>query len=45
VASIGAIATLQRHALAIKAMGATSLYVFGSTVSDEARPGPRIRAL
>jgi hypothetical protein len=35
---IEAIATLQRHAKAIKAMGATSLYVFGSIVRDEARP-------
>ena len=33
-----AIAALQRHARAIQAMGATSLYVFGSTVRDEARP-------
>ena len=29
---------LQEHADAIKAMGATSLYVFGSTVRNEARP-------
>ena len=33
-----AIAKLREHAQAIKAMGATSLYVFGSTVRDEARP-------
>src|SRR5438094_5859486 len=34
---IEAIAKLQQHASAIKAMGATSLYVFGSTARDEAR--------
>jgi predicted nucleotidyltransferase len=34
---IEAIAKLKQHALAIKAMGATSLYVFGSTTRDEAR--------
>jgi hypothetical protein len=34
-----AISELQRHADAIKAMGATSLYLFGSTVRDEATPG------
>jgi predicted nucleotidyltransferase len=34
---IEAIRSLQQHADAIKAMGATSLYVFGSTVRDEAR--------
>ena len=34
-----AIAKLQRHAQAIKAMGATSLYVFGSAVRDEATAG------
>jgi len=33
---IEAIAKMQRHAQAIKAMGATSLYVFGSTVRDDA---------
>jgi len=31
------IARLREHAQAIKAMGATSLYVFGSTVCDEGR--------
>ena len=35
---IEAIATLQRHATAIKAMGATSLYAFGSSMRDEAQP-------
>ena len=35
---IEAISSLKQHAPAIKAMGATSLYVFGSTVSDESRP-------
>jgi hypothetical protein len=30
------IAKLKQHAHAIQAMGATSLYVFGSTVRDEA---------
>lgn len=35
---IEAIAKLQNHAQAIKAMGATSLYVFGSTVRDDAKP-------
>jgi uncharacterized protein len=34
---IEAIAKLRRHAQAIRAMGATSLYVFGSTVRDEER--------
>jgi predicted nucleotidyltransferase len=34
---IEAIARLKQHTQAIKAMGATSLYVFGSTVRDEAR--------
>jgi predicted nucleotidyltransferase len=34
---IEAIAKLEQHALAIKAMGATALYVFGSTARDEAR--------
>jgi uncharacterized protein len=32
-----AIAKLRQHAQAIRAMGATSLYVFGSTVRDEER--------
>lgn len=32
-----AIARLIQHADAIKALGATSLYLFGSTVRDEAR--------
>lgn len=36
---IEAIATLKRHAQAIKAMGATSLYAFGSAMRDEERPG------
>jgi len=34
---IDTIRRLQEHADAIKAMGATSLYVFGSTVRNEAR--------
>lgn len=33
-----AIARLSEHADAIKALGATSLYLFGSTVRDEAKP-------
>jgi predicted nucleotidyltransferase len=33
---IEAIAELQRHAKAVKALGATSLYVFGSVVRNEA---------
>lgn len=33
-----AISRLKARADAIRAMGATSLYVFGSTVRDEARP-------
>lgn len=33
-----AIAKLREHAQAIKAMGATSLYLFGSTVRGEERP-------
>ena len=33
-----AIDRLRREAGAIKALGATSLYLFGSTVRDEARP-------
>jgi predicted nucleotidyltransferase len=32
-----AVAKLKRHADAIKAFGATSLYVFGSVARDEAR--------
>src|SRR5258705_210710 len=32
-----ALVKLKDHAQAIKAMGATSLYVFGSTMRDEAR--------
>ena len=35
---IEAIAKLKQHAEAIRAMGATSLYVFGSTVRDEGAP-------
>ena len=35
---IETIRRLQDHADAIKAMGATSLYVFGSTARNEARP-------
>ncbi len=31
-----AIAALQRHAEAVKALGVTALYVFGSTARDEA---------
>jgi len=34
---IEAIAKLRQHAQAIRAMGATSLYVFGSTVHNEER--------
>jgi predicted nucleotidyltransferase len=34
---IEALAKLKHHAQAIKAMGATSLYVFGSTLRDEAK--------
>jgi predicted nucleotidyltransferase len=34
-----AIARLRGNADAIKARGATSLYLFGSTVRDEAQPG------
>jgi uncharacterized protein len=33
-----AISQLMKHADAIKAMGATSLYLFGSTARDEAKP-------
>jgi hypothetical protein len=36
--SINAIRTLKEHADAIRAMGATSLYVFGSTARAAARP-------
>jgi predicted nucleotidyltransferase len=36
--SIETIRRLQEHADAINAMGATSLYVFGSTARNEARP-------
>ena len=32
-----AVANLRRHAEAIKALGATSLYLFGSTARDEAK--------
>jgi len=35
---VEAIAKLQAHADAIKALGATSLYLFGSSARDEARP-------
>jgi len=35
---VEAIGRLRRHADAIKAMGATSLYVFGSTARNEAGP-------
>jgi predicted nucleotidyltransferase len=35
---IEAIAMLQGHARTLKAMGAMSLYVFGSTVRDDGRP-------
>jgi predicted nucleotidyltransferase len=34
---IEAIAELQRHAKAVKALGATSLYLFGSVVRNEAQ--------
>jgi len=34
---IEAIAELQRHAKAIKALGATSLYLFGSVLRNEAK--------
>ena len=36
---IEAITELKRHADAIKARGATSLYLFGSAVRDEAKEG------
>jgi predicted nucleotidyltransferase len=35
---IDAVSVLKRHAQAIRAMGATSLYVFGSTLRNEAQP-------
>lgn len=35
---IETIEKLKEHAHQVKAMGATSLYVFGSTVRDEGRP-------
>jgi hypothetical protein len=35
---IEAIVQLRRHTDAIKALGATSLYLFGSSARDEARP-------
>jgi len=35
---VEAIGKLKDRASAIKALGATSLYIFGSTVRDEARP-------
>jgi uncharacterized protein len=34
-----AITQLRTHADAVRALGATSLYLFGSTVRDEAQPG------
>ncbi|GJE29171.1 nucleotidyltransferase family protein [Methylobacterium organophilum] len=34
-----AIANLQANADSVRALGATSLYLFGSTLCDEARPG------
>jgi uncharacterized protein len=33
-----AITQLKRHAEAVKALGATSLYLFGSAARDEAQP-------
>lgn len=33
-----AVRKLQQHADAVKSMGATALYLFGSTVRNEARP-------
>lgn len=36
---IEAIAGLQAQAATVRAMGATALYLFGSTVRDEARAG------
>jgi uncharacterized protein len=35
---VEAITRLKHRAAAIKALGATSLYVFGSTVRNEAQP-------
>jgi predicted nucleotidyltransferase len=35
---VEAITKLQAHTDAIRALGATSLYLFGSSVRDEARP-------
>jgi predicted nucleotidyltransferase len=35
---IEAVSQLKQHTQAIRAMGATSLYVFGSTVRDGAQP-------
>jgi predicted nucleotidyltransferase len=35
---VEAIGKLKDRASAIKALGATSLYIFGSTIRDEARP-------
>jgi predicted nucleotidyltransferase len=35
---VEAIAKLQGHAKAIKALGATSLYLFGSVVRNDAKP-------
>jgi predicted nucleotidyltransferase len=35
---VEAITRLREHADAIRALGATSLYLFGSAVRDEARP-------
>ena len=37
-----ALERLRRHADAIRALGARSLYLFGSTARDEARPGSDI---
>ncbi len=34
-----AVERLRRHADALRALGARSLYLFGSTARDEARPG------
>ena len=42
---VEAITKLQAHADAIKALGATSLYLFGSAVRDEARPDSDIDLL
>jgi predicted nucleotidyltransferase len=35
---VEAVSQLRKHADAIKALGATSLYLFGSSARDEARP-------